>query len=79
MASGCVVTKDVPDYAIVGGAPARIIKYRFEEDIIKRLQRIEWWNWPDDILKANRHLFEVEVCDDTLQQMERITMNILKK
>ena len=72
LASGCVVTKDVPDYAIVGGAPARIIKYRFDEETIRRLQKIVWWDWPDDVLRENRHLFEVEVCEETLQRMEQI-------
>ena len=72
LASGCVVTKDVPDYAIVGGAPAKIIKYRFDENTIKRLQKITWWDWPDEILRENRFLFEVEVCEETLQHMERI-------
>lgn len=72
LASGCVVTKDVPDYAIVGGVPARIIKYRFDEKTIDRLLKIAWWDWPDDVLKENRHLFEVEVCEETLCKMEQI-------
>ena len=79
LASGCVVTKDVPDYAIVGGAPAKIIKYRFDEDTIKRLQKIAWWDWPDEILRENRCLFEVEVCEETLQSMERIKNMLYNK
>lgn len=43
-----VVTKDVPPYAIVGGNPARVIKYRFQPEIIDQLLEIEWWNWPDE-------------------------------
>lgn len=40
-----VVTRDVPDYAIVAGNPARIVKYRFEQGIIDRLLKLQWWNW----------------------------------
>ena len=48
--ANAVVTKDVPPYAIVAGVPARIIRYRFEEETIKVLQQSEWWKWPDSQL-----------------------------
>lgn len=76
LASGTVVTKDVPDYAIVGGVPGKVIKYRFDEETIKRLQAIQWWNWPCDVLQANRHLFEIEVCEASLKKMESIKENL---
>lgn len=43
--SGAVVVKDVPPYAIVGGVPAKILKYRFPDAMIERLLRVKWWNY----------------------------------
>jgi len=48
--AGSVVTKDVPPYSIVGGNPAKHINYRFDDDIIKELLDIQWWNWNDDTI-----------------------------
>lgn len=45
LASGSIVTKDVPPYAIVGGNPARVIKYRFDESTISELLDSQWWNY----------------------------------
>jgi acetyltransferase-like isoleucine patch superfamily enzyme len=51
LATECFVTKDVPPYAVVGGNPARIIKYRFTEEQIKDLLEIKWWDWEDEEIR----------------------------
>lgn len=43
-----VAAKDVPPYAIVVGNPGRVIRYRFDEETIAKLEMIAWWNWPDE-------------------------------
>lgn len=48
VAARSVVTKDVPPYAIVGGNPAKMIKKRFEESVIKQLSEIRWWDWTEE-------------------------------
>lgn len=49
--TSAVVTKDVPPYAIVGGIPAKIIKYRFSQEIIEELVKLKWWELDDVIIK----------------------------
>ena len=43
--AGAIVTKDIPDYAIAVGVPAKIIGYRFDKDTIVKLNQIKWWDW----------------------------------
>jgi acetyltransferase-like isoleucine patch superfamily enzyme len=58
--AGAVVTKDIPPYAIAVGVPARIVKYRFENDQIERLQEIEWWNFDKTkLIEIEKYFFDL--------------------
>lgn len=61
IAAGAVVTQDVAPYAIVGGVPAKLIRYRFDSQTIEKLLSLNWWDWPIQKLKENSGLFRSEV------------------
>ncbi|MCL1902287.1 MAG: CatB-related O-acetyltransferase [Alphaproteobacteria bacterium] len=69
---GAVVTRDVPPFAIVGGIPARVIRYRFEPAIITDLLRLKWWDLSDEVIS------ELPVCDvsECIEILKRIRASI---
>lgn len=70
--AGAVVVKDVPSYSIVGGVPAKIIRYRFSPEIIDRLVKVQWWSLPEEKIKENIHLFQSDSIDiDTLESLKQ--------
>lgn len=69
--SNSFVNKDIPPYAIVVGSPAKVIKYRFEDDVIKRLLELKWWNWDNEKLLANKSIFEEELTLETLKAITK--------
>ena len=54
-AANSVVTKDIPPYAIVAGVPAKIIRFRFSDEKIKKLLDLEWWNWSLEKIKEHQN------------------------
>jgi acetyltransferase-like isoleucine patch superfamily enzyme len=58
VAARSVVTKDVEPFAIVGGTPAKHLRYRFPEATIKALREIAWWNWSEKEIRAAWHLIQ---------------------
>ena len=67
---GAVVTKDVPPYAIVAGVPAKVIRYRFSEDIIKDLLELKWWDLDEDTI-SNLSLFDIEIAIKELKEIRK--------
>ncbi|MBO4403654.1 MAG: CatB-related O-acetyltransferase [Bacteroidales bacterium] len=69
VATGAVVTKDVPPFAVVGGVPAKIIRYRFAKEVVDRLEEIQWWNLPDEKITEVVDLFHIK--NPTLEDINR--------
>lgn len=67
IASNSVVTKDIPPYAIYGGVPAKLIKYRFDKSLIDKLEKSQWWNYNIADLPANKYADQVDLF---LQQLD---------
>lgn len=67
IAARAVVIKDVPEYSIVAGNPAKVVKMRFDDRTIERLQKIAWWDW--DIEKINYNLRWI--CDLDIDRLEK--------
>lgn len=57
IAAGSVVVKDVPDYAIVGGVSAKVMRYRFPDDVIQQLSGLAWWDWAEEQLREAQPYF----------------------
>ena len=67
IAAGSIVTKDVAPYSIVGGNPAKLIKYRFDDSKIKQLLKLKWWNWSEEKIKLNQDFLLSEANFDLLK------------
>lgn len=66
--SRAVVTKDVPPYTIVGGVPAKTIRRRFNEETVRKLLKLKWWDWPEESIGKNIAAIQ----SGRVQQLERM-------
>lgn len=69
VAAGSVVTKDIPPYAIVGGNPAKIIKYRFSEKIIEKLLNVDFSKLSNDIINRNINSLYSEITEENIDEI----------
>ncbi|WP_235922193.1 CatB-related O-acetyltransferase [Lentzea tibetensis] len=68
IATGAVVTSDVPPYTVVGGNPAKVVKERYPKADVERLLRVKWWDWP--VEKVTAHLRTIMA--GTPDEIERV-------
>lgn len=84
VAAHAVVTKDVPPYAIVAGNPARIVKYRFDQETIQRLLNASWWKYkidslvgiPIDDIEKSLDIIETRIANGTVELFEPKIVNL---
>jgi hypothetical protein len=70
IAAGSVVTKNVEPYSIVGGNPAKLIKYRFSPELIKRIEDLKFWDMPIECIQSV-NIWEENI-EDTIQEISRL-------
>lgn len=68
--AGSIITRDVDDYEVVVGVPARTLRMRFSDDIIERLTKMRWWEWPAPRLRQQAALFTETLTPDVLDALE---------
>ena len=71
-----LIPKDVPPYAIVGGVPARIIRFRYSQDIINELEDLDWWSWDDSILQKHISLFQHKLTKNDVILLNDMDINV---
>jgi len=73
IAAKSVVTKDLESYSIYAGVPAKFIKKRFNEEVIKFLENQKWWDWSEKKIRANKKFFSTNLND--LKDLKKIEIN----
>jgi acetyltransferase-like isoleucine patch superfamily enzyme len=68
VAANSVVTKNVEPYTVVGGNPAKVLRKRFDDEIIKYLLELQWWNW--DVEKINKNI--KILCSNNVEELKKL-------
>ena len=68
IAANSVVTGDIPAYHIAGGNPCRIIRKKFDDDLISYLEKIKWWDWDEEKIFMNLE----KLCSGDLEEIRSI-------
>lgn len=66
--AGSVVTRDVPPFAIAAGVPAEVVRFRFPEEVRRRIEEAAWWSWPVEEIRARQELFVQPVTVELLDR-----------
>jgi acetyltransferase-like isoleucine patch superfamily enzyme len=66
--AGSVVSRDVPPYAIAVGSPAAVLRFRFDETVIRRLETSQWWEWSHEKIRARETLFTRPLTPELLDE-----------
>jgi acetyltransferase-like isoleucine patch superfamily enzyme len=75
VATNSHVFKDIEPYAMYGGNPAKLIKYRFDKEIIDALLEMKWWDLPDETINKILPLLQLEPTMDIINQINQIIKN----
>jgi acetyltransferase-like isoleucine patch superfamily enzyme len=73
IANGSIIVKNVEPYSVVGGNPAKLLKYRFRQDQIDKLLEIKWWYWDDEKINNHTNLLCNEKIDDFINFVTKST------
>lgn len=72
--AGSIVTKDIPAYSMAVGNPAKVIKNRFDVEMIEFLEVAKWWDWSDEKIKANHKFFKLNLENTNPEEIEIINI-----
>lgn len=79
LASGCIVTKDVGAYEVVGGVPAKVIKKRFNELIVNKLEDLKWWDFDVDFIRESISYFQSPLTVEIIDKIKKEYSNYENK